>query len=197
MKRILLFTTFLFFINFFFISTRIFAEDINNGPMTLEVPQAFEVEGVSNDPAILKINVPDTWTMSMNKSNDFLFKHLKSPAKIELTFVNTATYFKDEASKIAILNSSVNGAESSLKKSAQQFNSQYNKVCDVENINNNKIHYCIFTIKTPNETEYFKILYPTSNKNIFLIYIHFKDGAPFQDAEQLINNIVLAITGSY
>lgn len=196
MKKVLFVIASIFLLNCIFITTTQ-AEKINNGPMTLELPQSIEAEGVSKDPVTVKLNVPNTWSMSTNNGHDYVFKHLINPGKIEITLINMATYYKNEESKAMIIDSSMKGGGNSFKQSALKANAQYEKAIGVDNIVNKAITYCLFTLMTQTETTYYKFLYPASDKNIFLIYIYFKDGAPFEDAEQLINNIVLALTDSH
>lgn len=199
MKKILLTVSIIFLINFLFIATKVFAEEINNGPMTLELPQSIQADGVSQNPVVAKINVPAIWSMNMNQSDnrhDFIFKHQTNPDAIEITLINMATYFKNDESKTMIINASIKGGEDSFIKSAKKLNAQYDQTIGVDNILNNKITYSLFTMKTNKETAYYKFLYPASGKNVFIIYIYFKDGAPFQDAEQLINNLVTALVNS-
>lgn len=199
MKKIMLAVAIIFLINYLFVTPRAFSQEINNGPMTLELPQSIHADDVSQSPIIVKLNVPNTWSMNMNQSDnrhDFIFKHLANSSTIEISLINMGTYFKNEESKTMIINSSIKGADNSFIKSAQKLNAQYDQTIGVDNILNNKITYCLFTMKTGNETAYYKFLYPTSDKNVFIIYVYFKDGAPFKDAEELINNLVMALVNS-
>lgn len=197
MTRFLIILSILVGLNLLYGGTQVMAEEINNGLMTLELSQ---INGNKHEPVVLKIDVPRAWSMSMSQANnrhDFVFKHLQYPDKIEVQLLQSTFPYTDGVNKASIISNSMQGGLDVLIDSAKKQKAKYQNTKGQDNILSQTIDYSLFTIETIDEKSFFKFMYPSSDSQIFIIYVIFKDGAPFPDAEKLINNLIFAITNSY
>lgn len=191
MHRMLIIITTMFLFNLLFVEKTVFAEENNNGLMTLQIKT---YGTLNNEYATLKLNVPDTWSISIDKKNDFVFKNLKAPKKIEITLFNQALYYQGDEAKNQIIDKLITASHNAGLNAAK--GGKVDKNQGVENILGYEVAYCIWTLEDKKGTYYYKFLYPSNNKYLSMIFIDFKDGAPFNEAEQLINEIISSMMNS-
>lgn len=160
-------------------NTKLFAEKLNNGPMKLQLTETTSIQ----------VNVPKTWSVSVDKKSNFIFKNLQTPDKIEITVTNIAIDYTEDSDRLQRVHNSKEGSHKGIMKNATP-TTKVERSDGLDTILGQEIPWGLWTVTEQGKTIYLKSLYPYNNKQLFLMFITFQDGAPFDQAEALIEELV-------
>ena len=165
-----------------FLSSPAFSQNNSGNTQTIKLGQN----------ATINLNIPQNWSLSRNKTNDCIFTHNTNKEKIEIRLVNAYQKYSSVKKRGEITEKSFQDTEDGIKESLPtDFTIERNK--GIDTIRNSEIPWMIWILKSKNKQKYMKGLFPYSKNKLFAIFIYFQDGAPFEDAEFLIEEIVKAI----
>jgi hypothetical protein len=130
--------------------------------------------------------------MSRKKNGDILFRNLRSPGKIEILLSGSELKPTEDRGKGKIIAAFKKGALGSLKKSMKQYRYEIDE--GIDTVLGSNVPWSIFTAYNhPEGDTSFKFLFPSNDHQVFALMVFFREGAPFNEAEDLISEIVMAV----